>query len=153
MTAPDSFNLGNDKWIPVSKADTGANKLVSVREALLCAHELGGWPSGEALFPTAAIRLLAAFVYAIHDADGIADEDSFDDLADRLWEAGRFDAGLGVGTYCMDRALEHGLVVRSLGDTLALCPPLVISEAQVDELFTKLTRAVDETLEYVNREG
>ena len=65
----------------------------------------------------------------------------------------RFDAGLGVGTYCMDRALEHGLVVRSLGDTLALCPPLVISEPQVDELFTKLTRAVDETLEYVNREG
>ncbi len=64
-----------------------------------------------------------------------------------------FDTALQVGNHCMDRALEHGLIVRSLGDILALCPPLVITDTQVDELFTKLERALDETLAYVQREG
>ena len=59
-----------------------------------------------------------------------------------------FDAGLGIGTYCMQRAMEHGLIVRGLGDTVAICPPLIITDAQVHELFDKLGKAVDETLEY-----
>ena len=64
-----------------------------------------------------------------------------------------FDPALQVGAHCMDRALEHGLIVRSLGDIVALCPPLVITDAQVDELLTKLARALDDTLAYVQREG
>lgn len=40
--------------------------------------------------------------------------------------------------------LEEGLVVRALpGDTIAICPPLIISEAQVDELVEKLVRGLD----------
>ena len=62
----------------------------------------------------------------------------------------RFDSATGVGAYCMDRALEHGLIVRNLGDTVAFCPPIIITDEQVDELFTKFTAALDETLEYVN---
>ena len=73
-------------------------------------------------------------------------------MADKQEKRG-FDAALQVGAYCMDKALEHGLVVRSLGDIVALCPPLVITDAQVDELFTKLERALDGTLAYVQREG
>ena len=35
-----------------------------------------------------------------------------------------------------------GLIVRPLiGDRIALCPPLVISEAEIDELFDRLARA------------
>ena len=64
-----------------------------------------------------------------------------------------FDPSLQVGAYCMERAQEHGLIVRCLGDTIALCPPLVISDAQVDELFGKLEKALDDTLAYVQREG
>jgi beta-alanine--pyruvate transaminase len=33
---------------------------------------------------------------------------------------------------------EAGLLVRATGDILAISPPLIISEAQIDELFTKL---------------
>jgi 4-aminobutyrate--pyruvate transaminase len=39
--------------------------------------------------------------------------------------------------------------VRALGDTIALCPPLIISADQIDELFTKLGRALDETWDWV----
>jgi 4-aminobutyrate--pyruvate transaminase len=40
--------------------------------------------------------------------------------------------------------LEEGLVVRALpGDIVAVCPPLIISEAEVDELADKLRRGLD----------
>jgi 4-aminobutyrate--pyruvate transaminase len=45
------------------------------------------------------------------------------------------------------------LIVRSvLGDVLTLCPPLIISAAEVDALFDRLTRALDRTLDWVTRE-
>ena len=61
----------------------------------------------------------------------------------------RFPAAAGVGGHCMNRALEHGLIVRAIGDSLAFCPPLVIDDNQVDELFAKFAKALDGTLAYV----
>ena len=43
---------------------------------------------------------------------------------------------------------------RSLaGDVLSLCPPLVITPQEIDELFDRLARALDRTLDWVRREG
>jgi 4-aminobutyrate--pyruvate transaminase len=56
-----------------------------------------------------------------------------------------FPAEKGVGAYCMGRCEAHGLILRSLGDSMAICPPLIISDAQIDELFSKLTLALNET--------
>jgi 4-aminobutyrate--pyruvate transaminase len=39
-------------------------------------------------------------------------------------------------------------VSRPLREAMALCPPLIITEAQVDELFDKLGRALDRTLAF-----
>ena len=61
-----------------------------------------------------------------------------------------FAAEHGVGAYCMQRCAHHGLIVRALGDTVAFCPPLIITEDQVDELLTKFDAALADTLEYVN---
>ena len=52
-----------------------------------------------------------------------------------------------VGIYCMERCLHHGLVVRALGDVVCFCPPLVITDEQIDELFTKFELALRETIE------
>jgi adenosylmethionine-8-amino-7-oxononanoate aminotransferase len=61
--------------------------------------------------------------------------------------------GNAVGGFCALRAQEHGLIVRAMGgNSIALCPPLIISEAQVDELLDKLGRALNETLAHVTRE-
>lgn len=57
-----------------------------------------------------------------------------------------YPAGRGVGTLCAKRAQANGLIVRPLGDSIAICPPLIISEKQIDELFTKLEVALNETL-------
>ena len=45
----------------------------------------------------------------------------------------------------MCRAFELGLLVRVTGDTIALSPPLIISEPQIDELIEKLASAIAES--------
>ncbi len=42
------------------------------------------------------------------------------------------------------RAFEKGLLVRTTGDTIALSPPLIISKAQIDEIFGILAEVLDE---------
>lgn len=62
-----------------------------------------------------------------------------------------FDASLAAGAMVSERAYERGLAVRPLGDVIAICPPLIISEDQVHELFDKLTAALDDCLDLVKR--
>ncbi len=61
----------------------------------------------------------------------------------------QFDAKRGVAAHCMARCEENGLIVRAIGENIAICPPLVISEAQVHELFDKLEKSLAETLAWV----
>ncbi|MYM57073.1 aspartate aminotransferase family protein [Thalassovita mangrovi] len=48
-------------------------------------------------------------------------------------------AGAAMSAAC----LERGLIVRNLGDTVALCPPMIITEAQVKEMFDIYAAALD----------
>ena len=38
--------------------------------------------------------------------------------------------------------VKNGLIVRAIGDTLAVCPPLIITEEQIDELFDKFSQSL-----------
>ncbi|HVJ37912.1 MAG TPA: aspartate aminotransferase family protein [Stenotrophomonas sp.] len=49
-----------------------------------------------------------------------------------------------VGALCRDIALRHGLILRATYDAMLLSPPLVITRLQVDELFDKTWKALDE---------
>lgn len=42
-------------------------------------------------------------------------------------------------------AERHGLMFRAIGDTLAFCPPLVITEEEIDTLLARLKLTLDET--------
>ncbi len=37
---------------------------------------------------------------------------------------------------------EEGIVIRVTGDTIALSPPLIVSESQIDEMFEKVARLI-----------
>src|SRR5262249_10360597 len=64
-----------------------------------------------------------------------------------------FDPKKGVGARCVRFAEDEGLIVRAVGgDTIAVCPPLIISADEIDELFARLSRALDRTLEWARRE-
>ena len=56
-----------------------------------------------------------------------------------------------IGAICAGIAEKHGLIVRAIGDTLALCPPLVISETEIAELLRRLRTALDETAATLSR--
>ncbi|WP_201745104.1 aspartate aminotransferase family protein [Aidingimonas lacisalsi] len=57
----------------------------------------------------------------------------------------RFDKSLAVGNLCRDISFANGLVMRSVGDSMVISPPLVISRAQIDELVLLARRSLDET--------
>jgi len=63
-----------------------------------------------------------------------------------------FEAKLAVGAKCMQLCEGHGLIVRAIGDVIALCPPFIVTPNDIDEIFTKLARGLDDTLAWAKRE-
>jgi 4-aminobutyrate--pyruvate transaminase len=62
-----------------------------------------------------------------------------------------FDPALGIGGQTYELAQEEGLIIRALGDTLAVCPPLIISDDEIDQLFDRLGTALDRTAAELHR--
>ncbi|MCW2245712.1 4-aminobutyrate--pyruvate transaminase [Azospirillum fermentarium] len=60
-----------------------------------------------------------------------------------------FDPKAGVGAKVSALCQEHGLIIRAMGDTIAVCPPLIIAEDEIDTLFTRLRTALDAALPLV----
>jgi 4-aminobutyrate--pyruvate transaminase len=56
-----------------------------------------------------------------------------------------FDPLGTVGGVFQARAQAQGLIVRNLGDTIALCPPLIITEVEIDEVLRRFEKALSET--------
>jgi 4-aminobutyrate--pyruvate transaminase len=54
-----------------------------------------------------------------------------------------FEAGSSILARVVSAGFEVGLICRALRDTLAVSPPLIITEVQIDELFDKMTRSLD----------
>jgi 4-aminobutyrate--pyruvate transaminase len=64
-----------------------------------------------------------------------------------------FDGKKGVGAKSVVFAQEEGLITRAMGDRVAFCPPLVINEAEIEEMFSRYARALDKTLNWAKTEG
>lgn len=56
-----------------------------------------------------------------------------------------------VGLICREHCINNGLIMRAIGDRMALSPPLVISRDEVDELVTLARKALDLTLADLGR--
>jgi 4-aminobutyrate--pyruvate transaminase len=37
---------------------------------------------------------------------------------------------------------EEGLIIRAIGDTVAFCPPLIVTDKEIDALFDRFGRAL-----------
>ena len=64
-----------------------------------------------------------------------------------------FEPARKVGPYLLARAQEHGLIIRALGDRIGFSPPLVISAAEIDEMYARFARALDETQDWLASGG
>jgi len=50
-----------------------------------------------------------------------------------------------VGQMCRDFALRNGLILRATNDAMLLSPPLIITRDQIDEMFDKAWKSLDQT--------
>jgi 4-aminobutyrate--pyruvate transaminase len=69
-------------------------------------------------------------------------------VADKASKA-KFDPPGKAGLYLSERAHEHGLIIRAMQDSIAFCPPLIITEAQVDEVAARFAHALNETQAWI----
>lgn len=64
-------------------------------------------------------------------------------VADKTTGA-RFGGAEGTaGPMVRDLCIENGLMVRGIRDTIVMCPPLIISHAQIDEMIGIIRKALD----------
>ncbi|SFI38894.1 4-aminobutyrate---pyruvate transaminase [Bosea sp. OK403] len=64
-----------------------------------------------------------------------------------------FETKKGVGAKSVVFAQEEGLITRAMGDRVAFCPPLIITEAEIEEMFNRYERALNKTLNWAKAEG
>jgi 4-aminobutyrate---pyruvate transaminase len=87
----------------------------------------------------------------VGEARGIGLIGGLEIVEDRATRKG-FDPSAGVSAMIQNTALQQGLIVRAIRDTVAVCPPLIITDSQIDELFDKFQIALDQTLAHVHKE-
>ncbi|MCB1478644.1 MAG: aspartate aminotransferase family protein [Tepidamorphaceae bacterium] len=89
----------------------------------------------------------------VGQARGVGMIGAIEIVADKETKA-QFDPKKGVAAKVAKFCEDDGLILRNLfGDAVAICPPLIISEADTDELFDILERALDKAEAWVGAEG
>src|SRR5262245_19130973 len=52
-----------------------------------------------------------------------------------------------AGPIVRDLCIQNGLMVRAIRDTIVMCPPLIITRAEIDEMIDKIRRSLDQALQ------
>lgn len=60
-----------------------------------------------------------------------------------------FDPVGKVGLWLFERGHEHGLIIRAIRDSIAFCPPLIVTEAEVDEIVDRFEATLADTAAWV----
>ena len=162
-----------DKPYYVSPEDdeTAGEAYVVLRDALEATGKVGighivarGHSNLVALRPSGKGLMIETLRYAdeVHKPDAYYAEvpDAKPDkellsLAEELIErkAKPFDPKAGVGPQVSKFLEGHGVILRAIGDTIALCPPMIITEAEIVELFDRFERALDDAEAWVSKQG
>jgi 4-aminobutyrate--pyruvate transaminase len=58
-----------------------------------------------------------------------------------------------VGARMNQELVERGIISRPIVDTMVFCPPMIITEAEIDEMFAPVEAALDATLGWARAEG
>jgi 4-aminobutyrate--pyruvate transaminase len=89
----------------------------------------------------------------VGEAVGIGLIGAIEIVADKTTKAS-FDASRLVAAQGARFCEKEGLIVRPLlGDRIALCPPLIITEAETDEMFDRFERGLAALEQWLKQEG
>jgi 4-aminobutyrate--pyruvate transaminase len=89
----------------------------------------------------------------IGDARGVGLIGALEIVSDKNTRAS-FDPKAGVGAFLVRRAQHHGVILRNMpGDIVAFCPPLIVTEREIDEMFAGFGKALDDTSNMLREKG
>ncbi len=88
----------------------------------------------------ARLREFADHPY-VGEARGVGLIGALELVADKASKAGFAQAG-AVGAKLSELCHEEGLIIRAIGDVIAFCPPLIITSAEIDDMFDRFARAL-----------
>jgi len=88
----------------------------------------------------------------VGDARGVGLIGALELVADKSTKRA-FSPTQGVGPHTAAGCEQEGLIVRALVDAIGFCPPLIITEAEIDEMFDRFGRALDATEQWVAKGG
>ena len=77
----------------------------------------------------------------VGEARGVGLIGALEFVSDRETKA-PFDPPGSFGLRLLDLCQDEGLIIRAIGDVAAFCPPLIITEAEIDEMFARFGRAL-----------
>jgi len=77
----------------------------------------------------------------VGEARGVGLIGALEFVADKTTKAPVDPAG-SLGGKLAELCHEEGLIIRAIGDTIAFCPPLIITPTQIDDLFDRFGRAL-----------
>lgn len=64
-----------------------------------------------------------------------------------------FDPKKGVGPQVARFCEANGAILRAIGDFIAFCPPMIITDAELNELFDRFEKALNEGEAWVSKEN
>jgi len=123
---------------PVAAAVALANLELMEAEGL---HERANGPVGAHFAKALASLADHPLVGEVRSRGLIGAIELVEDRAERR----TFPAERKVGATCRDHCLDEGLVMRAVRDVMVLSPPLIITEAEIDEIVAKAGRALERT--------
>jgi len=77
----------------------------------------------------------------VGEARGIGLIGALEFVADKATKAAPTPPG-SIGARISELCHEEGLIIRNIGDIIAFCPPLIITPAEIDEMFDRFGRAL-----------
>jgi putrescine---pyruvate transaminase len=123
---------------PVAAAVALENIRIIAAEGL---HERASGPLGDYFAKALASLADHPLVGEARSCGLIGALELVEDKAERRY----FPPARKVGLACRDHCFDEGLVMRAVRDVMVLSPPLVITEAEIDELVARARRALDLT--------
>jgi 4-aminobutyrate--pyruvate transaminase len=80
----------------------------------------------------------------VGEARGIGLIGALELVSDKASKA-EFDPAMMVGGLAAEMAQQEGLITRAMVDSLGVCPPLIINDDEIDQLFDRMGAALDRT--------
>lgn len=64
-----------------------------------------------------------------------------------------FDPKAAMGPTVQKACEKHGVILRAIGDVVAFCPPLIVKEADIDDIFDAAEKALNDVEQVVVKDG